>query len=366
LRNSFNHLCRIALMLLIAALCAPLTAAAHETTRSYLTLTRDQTRLTADLRVAFRDIEVAVWLDENLDGRITWGEAEPRLPAVAAYALAGLAFDAGGACALTQIGAGVAQNGGIEYLELRLAGTCPDGTAPLIATSRLFADIDPDHRLFLTATVDGGSTTTVLGPQQPQITIAANTGGMLSTFLSYMRAGIEHLAGGADHIVFLLVLMLPAVAATGAPRRAAVGVLMAATGFTIAHALTLTAATFDILRPRSDVIEILIALSIIVTAADNIRPFLPAPRAVVAAFFGLIHGFGFATVLGGLSLSSGTLVIALLGFNIGIELAQIGVILVTMPALYMLRGGRVLVWIGSSAAIAVGLYWTAARVAIGA
>jgi hypothetical protein len=353
-----------ALCLCILALGTPLMAAAHETTRSYLTLGRDQTTLTADLRVAFRDIEVAVWLDENLDGRITWAEAETRLSAVAAYTLAGVAFDAGGACALTQSGAGVSANGGIDYLELHFTGTCPDATAPLTATSRLFADIDPDHRLFLTAMVDGASTTTVLGPQQTAVTIAAGSGGMLSTFLAYVQAGVEHLAGGADHIVFLMVLMLPAVAGAGAPRPAAIGVVMAATGFTIAHALTLSAATLQILRPRSDVIEALIALSIIVTAMDNIRPFLPAPRAVVAAFFGLIHGFGFATVLGGLSLSSGTLAMALLGFNIGIELAQIGVILVTMPALYMLRGGRILLWSGSAAAIAIGAYWCALRVAV--
>ncbi len=353
-----------AVFLFVLVLCAPLIASAHETTRSYLALTRDQATLTADLSIAFRDIEVAVWLDEDLDGRITWAEAEGRLPAVTAYALAGISLDAGGPCVLTQTGADVSTNGGIDYLDLRLTGTCPAAGAALTATSRLFADIDPDHRLFLTATTDGQATTTVLGPQQPQVTIAAGSGGSLAIFLAYLRAGLEHLAGGADHLVFLIVLMLPAIATTGAPRRAAMGVLMAATGFTIAHALTLTAATLDILRPRSDVIEFLVAMSIIVTAIDNIRPFLPAPRAVVAAFFGLIHGFGFATVLGGLSLSSGTLALAMAGFNIGIELAQIGVILVTMPALYMLRGGRALVWTGSSAAIALGLYWAATRMAI--
>ncbi len=348
---------------LLILVCAPLMASAHETTRSYLTLTRDQAMLTADLRLAFRDLDVAVWLDADLDGQITWGEVEPRLPEVAAYVLAGLTFDAGGACAMTQTGADAVINGGIDYLEVHLSGPCPDAAAPLTVTTRLFVNLDPDHRLFLTTADAGLSATSVLGPQNRQITIAPGADGAFATFVAYVRAGIEHLAGGADHIVFLLVLMLPAVATAGSPRRAALGVVMAATGFTIAHAITLTAATLQVLRPRSDVIEVLIALSIIVTAADNIRPFLPAPRAVVAAFFGLIHGFGFATVLGGLSLSSGTLAVALLGFNVGIELAQIGVILVTMPALYMLRGGRALVWAGSGAAIAVGVYWCAVRLA---
>jgi hypothetical protein len=351
-------------LFLIFALCMPIMAVAHETTRSFLTVDHDQGRVAIDLRVAFRDIDVAVWLDADVDGRITWGESEARLPAVLAYVRSRLTFATSVPCPLTMTGAGVSDNGGITYLDLHLIGICPDAKGPLTVSSSLFAELDPDHRLFLTTQGEGRATTSVLGPDTPTIIIAATSGGAVATFMAYVRAGVEHLTGGADHIVFLLVLMLPAIATTANPRRAAMGVVMAATGFTIAHAITLSAATLQVLRPKTDVIEFLVALSIIVTAADNIRPFLPAPRAVVAAFFGLIHGFGFATVLGGLSLSSGTLAIALLGFNIGIEAAQIGIILLTMPALYMLRGGRVLVWMGSGAAIAVGLYWCAVRVAV--
>lgn len=343
-------------------LLLPLAAHAHETTRSYLTLSRDQASVTAELRVAFRDIEVVVWLDDDLDGQITWAEATARLPGIAAYVSAGLQLNAGGSCPLRMTGQGATANAGIDYLEMTFAATCPDATAPLHIASRLFAEIDPDHRMFLTAGTGAQSSTALLGPQQPAITMDSAATGMIATFLSYAQAGIAHLVGGADHIVFLFVLILPAVAMAASLRRAATDVLLAATGFTIAHALTLTAATLDILRPRSDVVEVLIALSIIITAADNIRPFLPAPRAVVAAFFGLIHGFGFATALAGFSLSSGTLAIALLGFNGGIEVAQIGVILLMMPALYVLRAGPVLVRIGSGAAILIGLYWAALRI----
>jgi HupE / UreJ protein len=276
-----------------------------------------------------------------------------------------LTLRTGGPCTLAQTGAGVSDNGGVAYLDLDLAGTCPADGGALTVRSSLFADLDPDHRLFLTTHGQGRATTIVLGPGTPAVSVGSASGGGLATFLAYLRAGAEHLAGGADHIVFLLVLMLPAVATATNPQRAAAGVAMAATGFTVAHAITLSAATLQVLRPRTDVIELLIALSIIVTAADNIRPFLPAPRTVVAAFFGLIHGFGFATVLGGLPVSPGTLAIALFGFNIGIEAAQIGLILVTLPALYMLRGGRRLVWAGSAAAMAVGVYWCTVRLSIG-
>ena len=331
-------------------LCAALFLAmatmahAHETTRSYLTLTRDAQHVTANLRVAFHDVEVAVWLDDNLDGQITWAETMARLPAVQAYVLANVDLVAGGACAMTAQDTGVSAQGGIDYLDLNLTGTCPDGTAPLIAQSRLFGDIDPDHRLFLTARMGGVATNAVLGKASPSVQLDGDTGGRLAAFMTYLRMGAEHLAGGADHLLFLFVLMLPAVTTRHNPRRAAMGVLLAITGFTLSHALTLTAATLQVLRPPTGVIEVLIALSIVITALDNIRPFLPAPRAAVAAFFGLIHGFGFATVLAGVQLSGGDLALALVGFNLGIEAAQIAAVLLVMPALYMLRGG----WVSNS------------------
>jgi len=352
-------------MRLIAFLLLAMTslAQAHETTRSYLALTRDAAMVTANLRVAFRDIEVAVWLDDNLDGQITWAETTARLPAAQAYVLANIDLAAGGTCAMAAQDAGVSAQGGVAYLDLSFAGTCPDATAALVAESRLFGDIDPDHRLFLSAQTGGVATSAILGRDAPRAQLDGNTGGAFAAFLMYFRMGVDHLAGGADHLLFLLVLMLPAVATPGDARRAGMGVLLAITGFTLAHALTLTAATLQVLRPPTGVIEVLIALSIVVTALDNIRPFIPAPRAAVAAFFGLIHGFGFASVLGGLDLSGGQLALALVGFNLGIEAAQIVAVMIIMPALYMLRAGRLLVWAGSMAAGLAGMVWVWVRIA---
>ncbi len=350
------------LLWVILAVLLGLPAAAHETTRSYLNLSRNQEQISATFSVAFRDIEVAVWLDDNLDGAITWAETTARMPEITQYIAAGLQLEAGGPCPLQQTAAGVSTNGGIAYLDLRFTAVCPDATQPLRATSRVFSDIDPDHRVFLTSVIKAVSTTTLLGGQQASVTLDPAAQGMFFTLISYAQAGMAHLFGGADHIVFLFVLILPAIAMAGNPKQAVRGVLLAATGFTVAHAITLTAATLQVLRPRSDVIEVLVAMSIIITAADNIRPFLPAPRAVVAAFFGLIHGFGFATALGGLSLTAGGMATALLGFNLGIEIAQVVIIAAMMPALYVLRAGSVLVWAGSAAAIVIGCYWAGLRV----
>ena len=339
-------------------------AGAHETTRSFVALERDGEAIDLRMRVAFRDIEVAVWMDEDLDGRITWGEARRRLDAVEAYIRSSFALEAGGACTLKRTGADASESGGIAYLDLNFEASCPSASAPLTARSRLFTEIDPDHRMFLSAATGERTASAMLSAGKPSVMLAGNAGAA-STFAAFFRSGIGHLMGGTDHIVFLLALMLPAVCATSGVRQATYGVVAAVTGFTLAHALTLSAAMTELLRPPSALIEVLIALSIVVTAADNVRPFIPAPRAAVAAFFGIIHGFGFATALGALELSGAALAVALVGFNLGIEAAQVAVVLVTMPALYILGGilggGRLVLWAGSAAAGAVGLWWLGIR-----
>ena len=337
-------------------------AQAHETTRSYVNLTRKGQTIDLGIRVAFRDIEVAVWMDEDLDGKITWGETQRRLDTVSAYIAAGLKLEAGGACLLTRTSADNSTNGGIEYLDLGFAGTCPSATAPLSIATRLFTEIDPDHRMFVQAAMNGVSTSTLLSRTDSSVTLSGDTGGALTSFISYFEAGVEHLLAGADHMLFLMMLILPAVCAPGSAKTAVLRVVTAITGFTLAHAVTLTAATTQLLRPPPDVINALIALSIAITAADNIRPFIPAPRSAVAAFFGIIHGFGFATALGALQLTGTSFVLALVGFNLGIEGTQIGLVLITMPALYMLAGGKWMLWGGSALAGALAMWWFWLRV----
>ncbi len=337
-------------------------ALAHETTRSYLTLTQDGPALTAHVRIAFRDIEVAVWIDEDLDGQITWGETSRRIDAVSDYVTSALRFETVGLCEMRRRDAGASQDGNVAYLDLTFDGRCPEPAGDLRVTSRLFAEFDPDHRLFLTARGTDVMTNAVLGSAENAVVVTADSGGALNSFFSYFKEGVRHLLEGADHLVFLVVLLLPALASGDDRRRQILGVVGAVTGFTIAHALSLTAAATDILRPPTALIETLIALSIVITAFDNLRPVIPAPRAAVASFFGLIHGFGFATALSALDLSGFGFALALVGFNLGIEAAQIGVIFVLLPALSFLGFGTILVRVGSLFSMALGIYWVWTRV----
>jgi hypothetical protein len=158
-------------------------------------------------------------------------------------------------------------------------------------------------------------------------------------------SGIEHIAGGFDHLLFLLTLLLPSVVQRRAGhwmaqtdiRRALTAVIWIVTAFTLAHSLTLALASFGIIRIPARVIEPLIALTILATALNNVWPVVTRRLAAVAFGFGLIHGIGFAEVLAPLSLPRGELALALLGFNLGVEIGQISIVAAAFMVLAAVR-----------------------------
>ena len=142
-------------------------------------------------------------------------------------------------------------------------------------------------------------------------------------------------------------------------------VLRVVTAFTLAHSITLSAAALGWLALPSRLVESAIALSVVLAALNNLRPVVEGRRWVVAFGFGLIHGFGFASVLADLGLPSGSLLLALLGFNLGVELGQLAIVAVFLPVAFALRGTRFyrsVVMAGGSVLIAVlAALWFAER-----
>ncbi len=164
-----------------------------------------------------------------------------------------------------------------------------------------------------------------------------------------IELGVDHIKTGPDHILFIFVLLLPAVLVFGATRwepassfKAALWrILKVASMFTLAHTITFTLAGLDLLPlPPSKVIEAVIALSIAAAAVHNLTPVLINKEWAIAFGFGLFHGMGFASLVGGLETSRSVQLISLLGRNIGIEIGQVAVILVAFPALFVLRRTR--------------------------
>lgn len=181
------------------------------------------------------------------------------------------------------------------------------------------------------------------GWQGLQISLG-NLGGLPSLF----RLGMRHIAAGTDHLLFLLALLLPAPLLARAGRWTGVAsvphslrrILQVVTAFTAGHSITLALATLGVVSVPSRPIEILIAVSILISAVHALRPLFPGREAWIAGSFGLIHGLAFATTLQQLALSRWERIIGLVGFNLGIETMQLIVVAATLPSLLMLSRAR--------------------------
>ena len=109
------------------------------------------------------------------------------------------------------------------------------------------------------------------------------------------------------------------------------------TAFTVAHSITLSLATLGVVTLPTRLVESAIALSVVAAALNNLDPVVGGRRWVVAFLFGLVHGFGFASVLSDLGLPQGALLLALVGFNLGVEVGQLAIVAAFLPVAFLLR-----------------------------
>ena len=186
--------------------------------------------------------------------------------------------------------------------------------------SPLLEKLAPGHRQYVT--FDGNNL--VLTAQRNSSSLGVSR----STFVPLLWMGIEHIWFGFDHLAFLLALLLAV-----ANLREAFKII---TAFTIAHSITLTAATFDLLRLPGNFVEPVIAVSIVYVGIENFFGKPRTNRALVTFAFGLIHGFGFATALKEMGIGRDAPT-ALFAFNLGVELGQVAMAGVALPILWKLR-----------------------------
>jgi len=205
----------------------------------------------------------------------------------------------------------------------------------------------------------------VLTAERPTAEIyTAGSEGVLAVLATLIRAGIHHIFIGPDHILFIVGLLLLG----GTLKR----VTQVATSFTLAHSITLALAVLGIVRLSGRIVEPLIALSIVYVGFENLRarPGGRDWRTRIAFAFGLIHGFGFASVLREFGLPHQALAWSLLGFNLGVEIGQVTIVLAVVPLVAALRtfqprlAPRALA-LGSWLIIATGGFWFVQRVLAG-
>ncbi len=363
-------------------------AGAHKASDSYLQIAAAPNQLEVRWDIALRDLDVALDLDSDADGKLTWGEVRAAWPRIEAYALQRLAIEG---CPLAPVGRALERRNDGAYAVLKLRSSCTLAATPRISYG-LFAEVDPTHRGI--AKVQRAGQDVVLSVLEPSATMpaAASAGAPANAATAsaadaetpapprsrrweFLLEGVRHILTGYDHVLFLLCLLLPSVV-----RRTPAGwqpverlgqavwpVAGIVSAFTIAHSITLGLAALKLVSLTSAFIEPAIAATIVLAALDNVLPIFPVRRIVVTFFFGLIHGFGFAGVLAELNLPRADFAWALLQFNLGIEVGQLVIVAVATSALFGLRRWRgyrrVVVGGGSALAMAIGALWLIERTA---
>lgn len=334
------------LLVALALACLSSPALAHRPSDSFLLLDLRGETVSGRWDIALRDLQQLLGLDVNGDLAITWGELKAARTAVVEHALGRLSLRSGaGACALTVTDLRVIRHAGNGYAALVLAGDCPTMAGLILNYGLLFQE-NPDHRGFLRVRHGAGETTAVLSPDASVLNLAPGATSAWDTARHFWREGVWHIWIGFDHILFLLALLLPTVLwwEAGRWRRAdsfrlvLLRVCGIVTAFTVAHSLTLAVATLGWWVPPARWVESIIAATVVLAALNNLYPLVRIRTWRVAFFLGLIHGFGFAGVLGELGLPTQALVLALASFNLGVETGQLAIVLVVLPVAYGLRG----------------------------
>ena len=407
----------------LALLAWPLAGAAHKSSDAYLFIDSQGGRSTLRWDIALRDLDAVMPLDANDDRQLTWGEVQAAWPRIDALALASLRV---AGCDWRIDGHALERRNDGAYAVIKAAADCRISAQTALHYA-LFADVDPTHRGLVRLTVDGGAPQPRMlvparlpalalvnpataaaasaaprpaqaGAANPAAAQTNSASGVAAAGLaaataaagaaavpppaadghapaSFLGEGIHHLVTGYDHLLFLLCLLLPAVLMrqggrwqpVAGWREAVWPVTKTVTLFTLAHSVTLTLASLGWVRLSSSVVEPAIALTIMLAAFDNLRPLLLRWRGWLTFGFGLIHGFGFAGVLGELDLPTAQFGWALFQFNLGLEIGQLAVVALVVPLLLALRARPLYVPVvlcsGSAVALLVAAAWFVERTA---
>ena len=375
-------------------------AQAHKSSDAYLQVEEGPAGLAVRWDIALRDLDAALDLDADADGRLTWAEVRSAWPRIERYAVAGLRIEG---CTLSPSGRALERRNDGAYAVLQLTAPChPEGA--LRIDYGLLREVDPTHRGIARIRQPGREMALrVLDPtQRPAIDapavapdprrandsirgdgaaagvadgVRSRPDERLDSALGFAKEGVRHILTGYDHVLFLLCLLLPAVM-----RRTHDGwrpverlsqavwpVVGIVSAFTVAHSITLGLAATKTLSLPPSFIEPAIAVTIVLAALDNLRPVLPVRRVVVTFCFGLVHGFGFASVLSELDLPPARFAWALLQFNLGLEAGQLLIVVAVTALLFGVRTlPRYPAWAirgGSAAAIVLGMLWLVERTA---
>lgn len=346
----------LSLCLGVSGICSQ-TAFAHQLSTAYMTIAPDNdddTQLIGQIQVRWMDLELAVGIDSNLDGDLKWEEVQARSSAIIQYLTQHLRFKTEQAACILLFNDQLKTDQHIDegYMVADFIVTCPasvKSNAFSIMYDGLF-EVDAAHKLLLNFEgFDNRSTlsSSVFEKSVTELSFDQQKSAYWRTFKTYVYQGVVHIFIGIDHILFLVALLLTCVLYRDQKKwqpipsmsRIVKDTAWMITAFTLAHSITLTATALGWIAPSSRWVEFGIALSVFLTAINNVWP-LVLRLGWLSFGFGLLHGMGFASVLGELGLSSQHMIWSVIAFNLGVELGQLAILAVLLPVLAFLRKNK--------------------------
>ena len=357
--------------------CQSSAVYAHSGSTAYLELTTGDSGVMGAYWIALKDLYAVMDLDLDGDSHIRYGEVKQRADAIAQFAEQHWRATAStGDCAVRWEALTLSRLDDGVYARLPLSITCGAGVELSSLTYTGLFDIDTSHRLIGKINADGEERTFVFSPNKQNYSLQVEGSGLWQTFTTYLEQGVIHILEGYDHLLFLLALLVPIIFAKQKQddlasgftyhRQLTVSLLKVITAFTLGHSVTLILASVFAVSPPIAWVETIIAISVVIAGINIVLPIFRESSWRVAAIFGLVHGFGFASVLAELSLAKSAMALSLLSFNLGVEMGQLLVVLVAGPIMVLLARGPYLPWFArygaAGTAVSIGAVWAFERI----
>lgn len=334
------------LIIFIPIIIFSASASAHQLSTAYANLhINDQGLIAGEWQLRLYDLEQAIGVDSDGDGKLRWRELQSRADSVNQYLANQLIIQrAESNCTLILSDEWkIDSHFNESYLQIPLRAQCTLTGAIRVNYNAFFKE-DAEHKLLLNLSSDNATSSRVLSDSQREIHWDVASGSVWTTLGEFIYQGIVHIWIGIDHILFLLSLLLTCVLvrrgnqwfAQASVRRIVINTTWIVTAFTLAHSITLSATALGLINFSSRWIEVGIAISVLLVALNNIFPLFTRLGWLTFAF-GLLHGMGFAGILGELGLPADQQLLTVLAFNVGVEIGQMAIVLLLLPLFIFVR-----------------------------